>query len=468
MLRAINKRLWLLVPFAFLAGFSIAPAPTPRVTPPAQTQLLPKSTQPEIPRPRPAIGISKSLSLNDLEPTKRLITLLKIHNAAPVNGPSTLTSEHERLRLLAEFDAIDTARILGDLWNLKVDPAGALSLRNLGLPHDTLTSAATASLERLLVERLIDLDRQSAWNLAALRSQTRALALTLKHLRKLLPSNELLGHVISLKPDIARETHRVYLEEPEVDGVAVPPLIPADSLSTALTTEAVHWFQQGTLILLEEVLQSSLQPLAEADPKQTASLLADALEVIQKRGLDADAWESIAHDLLRRLHRSTEKPRTQHPNIFFQTLISRGLRPLVDAYLGSTETDPEPESDALSLRSSGAGAFRALTQPSSPLSDDPSALRSWFSNLPEGPYREGFLDAALERAIDDARNQVATPDLLALGTPEERVAFFIDWFERNLKAYQKPLETRAMLSELQLPADELASVLNHIAPLRNP
>jgi hypothetical protein len=102
------------------------------------------------------------------------------------------------------------------------------------------------------------------------------------------------------------------------------------------------------------------------------------------------------------------------------------------------------------------------------VADDPAALRSWFSTLPEGPYREGFLDAALEQTIHHARHGVAAPDLLALGTPEERVAFFIDWFERNLKTLQQPLTARAILSDLQLPADELASVLNHVAPLRKP
>lgn len=460
----MNKRLWPLIPIAFLIGFGITPAPAPTAPTPLAQKPLPAETI----RERPALGISKSLSLNDLDASKRLVTLLKIQNTSPTTAPSTLNTEQERLRLLGEIDAIDTARILGDLWNLKADPAGPRSLRDVGLPPDTLVSDPTASLERLLIERLIDLDRHSAWNLAALRSQTRALALTLKHLRKLLPPRELLERLIALKPDVARETHRTYLLEPDADGAPTPPLILADSLSSALTAETLRWFHNGPLILLEELIESSLQPTPDAAPEQTASRLADALDAIRKPSLDADAWESIAHDLLRRLHRHTEKLNTQQPSRFFDTLISRGLRPLVDAYRGAAEDEPDQKSDGPSLRASGAGAFHALTHPASPLADDPPALQSWFSCLPEGPYREGFLDAALEQVITHTKSRVATPDLLTLGTPEERVAFFIDWFERDLKAHQQPLESRAILSDLHLPADELAAVLNHIAPLRNP
>ncbi len=466
---ATNMRLWLLIPIGLLVGFSITPAPAPRAAPtPAVKPPSPKTVPPPSPPEKPAIGISKPLSLNDIDSSKRLITLLKIQNASPTKATPTLNAEQERLRLLGEIDATDTARILGDLWNLKADPAGPRSLRDLGLPSDTLGSTATASLERLLIERLIDLDRHSAWNLAVLRSQTRALALTLKHLRKLLPTNEILERIVSLKPEIARETHRIYLHEPDAEGTTVPPLIPAESLAHALAPETLRWFQQGPLILLEELIESSLQSTAETEPQQAAVLLADALETIRKRGLDAEAWDSIAHDLLRRLHRATEKAKSLETKRFFETLASHGLQPLVDAYQGPSENQTQPESDGPSLRASGAGAFRALTLPSSPLADDPSALHSWFLCLPEGPYREGFLDAALEQAIHQTQNRVATPDLLSLGTPEERVAFFIDWFERHLKTHQQPLTSRAILSDLQLPADELASVLNHIAPLRNP
>ncbi len=466
---ATNMRLWLLIPIGLLVGLVITPAPAPHAAPnpvatPQSPQTIPSPTPPE----KPALGISKPLSLNDLDRSKRLTTLLKIQNASPTKSPSTLNAEQERLRLLGEIDAVDTARILGDLWNLKADPAGPRSLRDLGLPSETLGSTATASLERLLIERLIDLDRHSAWNLAVLRSQTRALALTLKHFRKLLPPKELLDRIVSLKPETARETHRTYLLEPDAEGTAVPPLIPAESLPQALTTEALRWFQQGPLILLEELIESSLQPSTETDPQQAAVLLADTLETIRKLGLDPDAWDSIAHDLLRRLHRAAENSNPLQTKLFFETLISRGLQPLVDAYQGAPENHTQPELDGPSLRASGAGAFRALTLPSSPLADDPSALHSWFLSLPEGLYREGFLDAALEQAINQAQNRIATPDLLSLGTPEERVAFFIDWFERHLKTHQQPLTARAILSDLQIPADELASVLNHIAPLRNP
>ncbi len=465
---AITNRLWLLIPIGFLLGVTLTPTPAPTTSIPAATPLAPQPIRPDPTAEKPVLGISKPLSLNEIDPAKRLVTLLKIHNAASTKAPSTLNSEQERLRLLGEIDAIDTARILGDLWNLKADPAGARNLRDLGLPADTLASPATAALERLLIERLIDLDRQSAWNLAALRSQSRALAFTLKHLRKLLPPRELLERLVSLKPEVARETHRIYLHEPDADGSAIPPLIPAESLPSSLTAETVRWFQLGPLILLEELIESSLQPPAVNNPQNAASHLADALETIRNLSLDADAWESIAHDLLRRLHGVTDHSNNPQSRQFFGTLIARGFRPLVEQYLGSPEDNDAPENEPHSLRASGAGAFLALTQPSSPVADDPATLVSWFSTLPEGPYREGFLDAALEQTITHARHGVAAPDLLALGTPEERVAFFIDWFERNLKTLQHPLKTRAILSDLQLSADELSSVLNHIAPLRKP
>ena len=461
-------RPWLLIPIAFFAGLFLTPKPAPKASVSINnpTALTPSPAPVAEHTTQTPPGASKPFSLNAIDFSKRLTFLLKIHNAPPTNTPFTLTFEQERLRFLAEMDAADTGRILGDLWNLRADPAGPRTLRDLGLPTGALASPATSSLERLLIERFIDLDRQAAWNLAALRSQTRALALNLKHLRKILLPSELLTTLLSLKPDTARETHGIYLSEPETDGANVPPLIPAESLSLILTAETLRWFNQGALMFLEELVESSLETLANTNPKQTAIYLADILAVLNASPLSTEARESVSHDLVRKLHRSSDP----HASPFLETLTERGLRALVDAYRGTPDPNPdlEPEHLAPSLRLSGAAAFKALTNPTSPLADNPAALHTWFLTLCENPYREGFLDAALEHSIDLAKNHTAGPDFLTLGTPEERVAFFIDWFERSLATHKNPLETRALLSSLHLPADELAAVLNHIAPLRNP